>query len=590
MIIMCHGLHRQLFKPIAGRVNVQVYCTRTQIIRSLATTGRLLENDARPASQLVKAYKSKALTRKLREPGDLQHFKMPDEDPFVPKKHVFQQLRQVRTKDPVFTLEQAAQYVPPDFLMKSFKYPTLTDRMGNYWFDMRSYDNEFSVITQFPDLTDFLVVGCGLVGSAAAYYMKKTVSRCCDVLAIDKDPYGSNSATAICPGLISCQSKSRDIWRMAQLSKELIRNLRRDLLVTEEDYAKIKYRPCTHLILWSESEAEDAFAATSAQIEDGCFTESKLPVELEQCFPWLKVVDSDVVIGTHGIQDEALIDPIGLRNLYRTLAQAHGANFVQGEMIDFNTQHIITSPSITNFSASSVVVRMTSGELRACSVCKTLLSCGHNVPFLEAQSEMEEEIRDSIQDLHFLQPRLRICIIFSSLAAPIINFPVITDTDGSMLLRDDYAGSYKYYLTSDECEAFFEEDNERFMDLESNDPYVALFHKDELFKVYFNNIVKPKLVSRIPVMEDAKFIMAHTGFESHNTHDGNPIISMHPFHIKIQMAGGFGRRLSTLGPAAGAAMSELMLEEEPETFDVTNFYWDRVIKGRKVEEFSKLLS
>lgn len=557
-------------------------------IRSLATTLALREDEeVSPYAQLVPAKTSTGLTKWIRKPGDLGPYKMPNEDPDLPKVHVFQEMKKVRLENPIYTLDHAAQHTHPDFLTKYYKYPMLTEQMGNYWYDIKSYDNQQSVITHLPDMTDLLVVGSGLVGSAAAYYSKKMVQRCADVIVIDKDPYGSNSATAICPGLISCQSKCQDIWRMAQLSKELIRNLRRDLMVTEQDYAQIKYRPCTHLILWPESESEEAFAAASEQIKDGCFTEIKLPGELETDFPWLSVTDSDVTIGTHGIQDEALIDPIGLRNLYRTLAQARGANFIQGEFIDFNTQHNLFSPSITDIAMSSVVIRIGTGELRAMSVASTLLACGNSVPFLEAQAEMEEEIRDSIQDMHFLQPRLRVCLIFSSLAAPIINFPAITDTDGTLLIRDDYAGSFKYYLNFEECEALFEEDNERYMHLEADDPYVGLLHKDQFFKNYFNNIVKPKLVKRIPVMEDANFIMAQSGFESHNTHDGSPIIGFHPFHRRILLAGGFSRRLSTLGISGAAAMSELMTEGEAETFDITNFYWDRVMKGRKIVEFAK---
>lgn len=534
--------------------------------------------------------KKESAAKKLPEETSLQKYKIPDEDPDIPKKHVFQQIRRVHQEDPVFTLEQAAQFKMPDSFGKSWKYPTAFDQLGNMEYSFRSYDNEHSVITQFPDATDFLIVGSGLIGSATAYYTKKTTSRTGDVCVIDKDPYSPHNCTALCNGLISSQSKSRDISRIANLSKELIRTLRNDVLVENEDFAQIKYRPVTHLILWPEAEIGDVLDAVDTQIADGCFTRAKLPEELELTWPWLKVVDSDVRLGTHGDQDEALVDPIGLRNLYRTLAQAHGANFIQAEALDFNMQYNKTVEQMHPLSAGAMLARVTSGQIKSVMVAKSLLCLGHNTPFLEAQAEMEDEMRDSIQDLHFIQPKLRLCFLFNSLAAPIINFPVITDTDGSILIRDDYAGTFKYYLTLEECEKFFEEDNERFMNLDSDNPFPNLYHKAKEFENYFVNVIKPRLVKRIPAMEDANFLLANSGFESVNTYDASPIISLHPFHQKIVLSGGYGKRLLTFAPLAAASLSELIIHDEEELFDVTKFYWDRVMKGRRIDEFHCLVA
>uniref|UniRef100_A0A6G1SBI9 FAD-dependent oxidoreductase domain-containing protein 1 n=1 Tax=Aceria tosichella TaxID=561515 RepID=A0A6G1SBI9_9ACAR len=561
-------------KPLLSRTRVVIITTR---------------GNTNDASQ-VGEKKESATKQTPKVDSSLQKYKIPDEDPDIPKKHVFQQLRRIRQQDAVFTLEEAAKFKAPDSFGKSWKYPTAFDQLGNMEYSFRSYENEHSVITQFPDATDFLIVGSGLIGSATAYYCKKMASRCADIAVIDKDPYSPHNCTALCNGLISSQSKSRDISRIATLSKELIRTLRNDVLVEEDDFAQIKYRPVTHLILWPEVEIDDVMTAVDSQIKDGCYTRAKLPEELELTWPWLNVIDSDVHLGTHGDQDEAIVDPIGLRNLYRTLAQAHGANFIQAEALDFNMQYNINTPQMHPFSAGAVLARVTSGQIKSVMVAKTLLCLGHNTPFLEARAEMEDEIRDSIQDLHFLQPKLRLCFIFNSMAAPIINFPVITDTDGSVLLRDDYAGTFKYYLTLDECDKFFEEDNEVFMSMDSDNPFPNLFHKGKKFEDYFVNTIKPRLVKRIPVMEDAKFLLTNSGFESVNTYDACPIVSLHPFHQKIVLSGGYGKRLMSFAPLAAASLSELLILDEEETFDVTNFYWDRVIKGRKVDEFHSLVA
>lgn len=532
-----------------------------------------------------------ALVDKKDDKTSIQVYKIPDEEPEIPKKHVFQELRHSQHPTPIYTLQEAAEYLPREGIHVHYKYPTLSQQHSDTDYALRGVDNQDTIIYHFPEVTDFLVVGSGLIGSATAYYLKKTLSENADVLVLDKAPYSPHNSTALCNGLISCQSKCRETTRVAGLSKELLRTLRNDILVTKEDLYQLKYRPVTHLVLWRESDADDVLESVDFQVEDGCFTEVKLPEELEKSFPWLKVQNSDVALGSHGNQDEALVDPIGLRNLYRTLAQGHGANFLAAEVIDFNTMYTLHSPEVTPMSAGCVVCRIpTTGELRNLGYNKILLSLGHNTPYLEARSEMEAYMRDQIDDLHFIQPKLRVYFSFHSLNAPVINFPVITDTDGSILIKDDYCGNFKYFLNYEDSEVFLDKDHTLFMDVDSDDPYKNLIHKSDMFKEYFVEVIKPKLVKRIPVMEDATFDLAYSGFESYNTHDGSPVLCNHPFHVKVLVSGGYGSRMTNFGPAVGMTLTELMLYDEERTFDMTKFYWNRVIKGRKVDEFSNLVA
>lgn len=532
-----------------------------------------------------------SISKKDDGPSELKKIEMPSED-VLPKKHVFQEFRKLQSiHNPIYTIQQASDYSPMQNVLLYYRYNKLAFEQSDTDYAIRGIDNQHTVIHHFPEITDFVVIGGGLVGSATAYYLKKASSRCFDVVLMDKDPYSPHNCTAACNGLITTQSKSRDISRIASLSKELIRNLKNDLVVTDEDFAKINYRPCSHLILWPESEIPEVMESIDLQLEDGCYTEAKLPNELEATFPWLKAVGTDIALGTHGSQDEALVDPIALRNLYRTLAQAYGANCIKAEVIDFNTMHWIHTDEITPMAAGAVVARIPhTGELRNVNFAKALLSLGHNTPYLEARSEMESYQRDAISDLHFLQPKLRICFSFHSLGCPILNFPVITDIDGSVLTREDFYGDFKYYLPYEESEKFLEMDQDIFFDFTKDDPHRNLYHRGQMFIDYFYNVIKPRLVNRIALMKDAEFNVAFSGFESNNTHDGSPIISPHPFHTKILVSGGYGSRMVNYAPAAAAAFSELSLGEEEELFDMTNFYWNRVIKGRRIEEFRSLLN
>lgn len=507
-----------------------------------------------------------------------------------PRKLVFQELRKISTYEPIYTLEDAARPAHAIGFQTLYRYPYLATQHTDHNYVLRGVLNEDTAIANFPELSDFVIVGAGLFGSATAYYIKRHLNRTGDVVVLDKDPYSPHNTTATCSGLLSAQSKSRDIVRLTTLTKELIRDLKNDIMVTDEDFARIKYRPITHLILWPKEEVESVLKSVDMQIEDGLHTETKLPEELETTFEWLRVKDSDVAIGTHGNQDEALIDPVALRNLYRTLAQAYGANFVLGEGIDFNTCYSRSEQGINPLSVGTLVLKNpVTGELKNLHSSANILCCSHNTPFLEAKAELEDEMRDQIEDLHFLRPRLRMCFSFNSLSVPLINFPVITDTDGTLLLRDDYLGNFKYYLTLEESENFLDDDYERYINSNSEDPYLNLVHTSEYFEVYFNNVIKPRLVKRIPVMEDAKFNVAFSGFENYNSHDGLPIVGSHPHHLRVFMAAGFGSRTTSLGPATAACMAQLTYEADHKLYDITNLYWNRVLFGRRIDEHKTLV-
>lgn len=525
-----------------------------------------------------------------KKPVEVKTVEVPDEHPDIPKERVFQKLSKPAHPEAVYTLEQASQPTDFRFLTKYHRYPGLLNHIAEKHYALRGVDNKDTMIKEFPGNTDFLMIGSGLVASATAYYCKRKVSKAADVLVIDKDPYNVHNSTAICNGLLSSQSKSRDISRLAGLSKELIRSLRTDVLLEPEDYARIRYRPCTHLVLWPEKDVSSVLNSIDLQLQDGNQIEAKLPSELETTFPWLKVEDSEVFIGTHGNQDEALIDPLGLRAVYRTLAQAHGANFLQAEALDFNPTYFYGEDNQTDpLSNQSIVARnTTTRELRSIGFANTLLSLGHNTPFLESKTQLDDHLKDQINDLHFVQPKLRIQMTFHSFSAPTINFPVITDTDGSILIKDDFAGDFKLCLSYEESDLFNDFDVQ-LMDLESNDPFKNYYHKGAVFENYFNDVIKPRLVKKIPCMEDAKFMVALSGYESYNTHDGSPILGEHPFHLRLGLSLGYGSRMMLYAPAAAAAFSELFLHNEETTVDMQPFYWNRVLKNRKIDEFDLLI-
>lgn len=561
------------------------------ILRQVSNRAEAKNTKPEPCADdgLEKAKKDPKDVGEKKSPSQVDRYEPPVEDRAVPKRSTFIQLQKHRNSEVIYTLEEAAAYRKPENLRTYFKYPALAQNTGYLNHALRSYENLYTTVSQFPDSTDTLIVGAGLMGCSAAYYIKYLFGTSLDVTVIDKDPYGPHNCTAFSNGLITTQSKDEDIIRVAQLSKELIRCLRNDVLCTAEDFAKINYRPVSHLVFYREDQVDEALEAVTLQCKNGCYSEALFCEDIEKRYPFLCLDDLDIAFGVTGNQDEALVDPIALRNLYRVLAQGHGANFIKGEALDFNTVHRMDQSEIVDTPFGAMVVKVDSGELRHVTYAGTMLCLGHNTPFLEARAEMEGYHRDIFDDLHYLQPKMRLVFTFNSLEAPVINFPVITELDGSQLICESFSGTFKYYLNLDESEEIFDSDCDKYMDVEAGEPYPNLFHTTEDLEVYFNETVKPRLVNRVPAMQDAKFLFAQSGFESWNVQDGNPIMSIHPHFTHIFMAGGYGNRMMNFAPLAGIALTERLIFNDYDLFDITRLHGDRVLRGIRLKEFPQLI-
>lgn len=512
-----------------------------------------------------------------------------DKDRKVP---IFTKFTEPVSRYTFYSLEEGLVPVNSHKMQVYYKYPTLSRDTRGERYAVRAVDNLDTQVFQFPSFTDFMCIGSGLFGSAVAYNLKKILGGGHDVLVIDKDPYSTHNITATCSGLLSFQSKNKDHVRISMLSKEILRNLLHDPVITKEDIASLNIRPITHLILWDCKDVDEVIVANEMQAQNGCHVEMKIPRELEETFPWLKVTNSDVILGTHGNQDELIVDPIALRNLYRVLAQSYGANFIQAEMVDYNLMYKVGISDLDPSGASSIVVKLPSGEFKTCEFTFQFLSAGHNTPILESKS-LEEVMKKqgAKNSLHRLQPRLRIYFNFRSTSCPLINFPAITDTDGCLLIREDLDGSFRYYLTYEESEKFLHIDHLMFIGIDDDgNPCQNLFHTSDLFRDYFEKTIKPRLVNRIPLMSDAEFQFSFSGFQSYNTLDGSPIVCSHPFYHNFYLSGGYGSRMMSYVPTAALSIAEEVCYEECESFDLGSFHWSRVAKNLKIEEFKSLIA
>lgn len=123
---------------------------------------------------------------------------------------------------------------------------------------------------------------------------------------------------------------------------------------------------------------------------------------------------------------------------------------------------------------------------------------------------------------------------------------------------------------------------------------------------YFDAEVWPRLAHRVPAFESVKMQSAWSGYYEYNTFDENGVIGAHPCYNNVYIATGFsghGMRGETcekiqnfifelidsiLGiqqsPAVGRAISELIVDGQFKSIDLTRLGFERLIDNTPMRE------
>lgn len=501
--------------------------------------------------------------------------------------------------DGIFKLEEGAKKSLTS-LYEGAKYSHKYPRLAEYPFNddtfcVRGFDEQDTVYVDFPRQTDYLIIGGGLVGSAISYYLKSTVTRGISVTVVDAHPDSARTSSFQASNSVRLQNLNYRSTRLAALTMALIRDLKNEVLVTDQEYKNLNLRPCSHMILWPESQIETVMRAYDMQQANGCHVDLLHGTELSSMFPFINY-NNDFSLATIGQQVEGLVDPVPLRNLYRTLGSAYGCDYFVGEVIDFNVRdHIEPEKDILRCNAA--IVRLPSGELRHLGFGTVILANGYNIGDLEYKTSVNEEMRGKFKDLTCVKPRVKLNYLFHSDDAPLLRMPVIVDVDGTTIMRRGIGGNFHCVLGPEHHtildigitpEADLEsrgvarlvEDDER-VDLEKK-------FQSKLSNEYFLSKVKPALIRRVTAFKDARLVNSWISIDDYNSYDGCPFFGYHPYYPNVMLACGLADKNTQLAPAVGRILADQALGFEQEgEYDCDGMYrWNRVMVDEKMHELA----
>jgi len=380
---------------------------------------------------------------------------------------------------------------------------------------------------------DVIVVGGAIMGSSAAYFLKRG-DPALSVCVIEPDPTYELASTVRASGgarrLFSCPENIE----MSNFSIDFIRRFDTEMAVAGEP-APIEWREQGYLFIVGAQDMPLLEANHATQVAHGCQVELLDTAQLAARFPSMRV--SDIAGGTLSPRD-GWCDPSSFLQGFRKKARSLGVEYLQDRVVEIASHGrvvaCVTTQSGTTLAASAFVnaAGAWAGSVAALA--------GMTLP---------------------VAPQRRFEHYFSS-ARPIEPLPYVKDT-ARLAFRPEGSG-YSGGL------------------VDSREPLGFNFDIDH---TYFERIVWPALAHRFPQFEATRCHRTWSGLYDMCTLDGNPIIGPWTGGCEnFYVTAGFSGHGMMHAPAAGRAMAELIRLGRFETIDLTRLGYDRVLAGTPYAE------
>jgi FAD-dependent oxidoreductase domain-containing protein 1 len=384
---------------------------------------------------------------------------------------------------------------------------------------------------------DVVIVGGGIVGSAAAYFLSSEEAlRGRRIVIIERDPGYALASTSRSAGGLRQQFSTPENIAMSQATLALIRKLQ----TVFGPQGDVGFREQGYLIMASESGQALLAENVALQQAHGADTVLLDAPALGHQFPWLAI--AGIAAGSFGRSGEGWFDPPSLAALFRKAAVAQGVTVVHDRVIGIEVRDRIEA------------VRLASG---------TEIACG---ALINAAGPWAGELAGMASVPLPVEPRKRYVYVIDCREASdaLHHAPLTVDPSGVWFRPEG-----RFFL----CGKSPEEDEEP--------PAADLDSIDHLF---FEHEVWPSLAERVPAFESVKVVNAWAGYYDYNTLDQNAVIGPHPRLANLYFANGFSGHGAQQGAAAGRAVAELIAHGRFVTIDLSRLGYARIVNGHPLRE------
>ena len=380
--------------------------------------------------------------------------------------------------------------------------------------------------------SDVVIVGGGIHGTAAAWFLAADPDFDGSVTVVERDPSYARAATSLTNSCIRQQFSQPVNVAISRFGAEFIRDLPARL--GDPEAPRVAMRPHGYLYLAGRPEQEEALREAAA-IQHGLGAATRLlsPGEIAERWPFYAL--DGIRLGSHNPVDEGWFDGAALFDGWRRDLKRRGVETLTGEVVDLALR-----------SGRVEAVRLADGSRIACGTL--VVAAGTRSPRIAAMAGIALPV----------EPRRRFTYVFEAERPP-GEVPLTIDPSG-VHVRSEGGASSGLYLAG--CPPH---------DDPACDPDDFDDHPD-----LWMDRVWPILAARIPAFEAIRLRTSWVGHYDLNTLDHNAIVGFHDGVANLCFACGFSGHGLQQSPAVGRAVSELVAHGGFCTLDLGALGWHRI--------------
>jgi FAD-dependent oxidoreductase domain-containing protein 1 len=380
---------------------------------------------------------------------------------------------------------------------------------------------------------DVVIVGGGVMGSSAAYWLAAHPGFSGSILIVERDPSYKTATTALSLGSIRQQFSTPENVQMSLFGAQFLAALG-DYLAVDGAAPDVSYHAGGYLFLASVEGLPVLESNHRVQAPLGAENVLLTAAELAARFPWLNT--ADLAAGSLGLHHEGWLDPYSLLQAFRRKAMALGADYVKDTVL-----------AIGREGKRAVSVSLAEGGTISCGL--VVNAAGPQAGAVAALAGLDVPVRPKKRFIYVVDCRTKV---------PCGN--LVIDPSG----------------------VFFRPEGANFLcgvsPPEDQDPDCEDFEIDE--------VVWPALANRVPAFAELKVKSAWAGHYDYNTFDQNAIIGRHPGLENLYLINGFSGHGVQQSPAAGRALGELIVDGGFRTLDLGRFAYERIPAGAPLKELN----
>lgn len=379
-----------------------------------------------------------------------------------------------------------------------------------------------------PGSADIVIIGGGVMGASTAYHLAARGEK--NIILLEKEQFYGQGATGRCAGGVRYQFSTEINIRLSMLSLPMLKRFE------EQVGRSIDFRQCGYLILLSNQDDLEQFHR-NVQLQNELRVDTIIldGDEVRARLPLMSL--GDILAATFNAKD-GLVDPNSVVMGYIEAARHGGVKTFSG-------------------------VEVTGIEIKAGRIAAVNTSGGRiSTPVVvNTAGPWAGEIGKMAGVEIPITPLRRQILTTTPLPEIPEDFPFVIDFAQSLYFHREGKGLLTGMSNPDEHPGFDQE----------VDPDWELKHLEAA-------------VQRMPMLEKAG-LLAHWAGLYENTPDAHPIFGSTPvpgFYI----CAGFSGHGFMHGPAAGLIMSEIILDGQATTLDVSSLEFSRFERGRPIREYN----